>query len=244
MIVNDGVTPTEIEKFCKKASRLTLSQVVDTVVVKERLTVKGSNRAKEFTIEISFFPREEYRSEYDVDSPEILSSFGIRFPNILKKEILLEMKKLDADLKGQITALGKGKAVRDNGADTEEVDDGDGDAGPSRADDDASEVGDGDADEVKQANKKKEMTTYESDDDDDLDDEAIEAKFASDDMGDAEDDGGNQQKEPKKNSTTEIQSLFMENCSFARSFKFDSKGCKIKLSVSFLYCNWLLALNL
>lgn len=230
MVVNDGTSAADIDKFCKKASRLTLSQVIETVTVKERLAVKGSNRAKEFTIEISFFPREEYLAEYDVDAPEILSSFGIRFPMILKKEIQLELKKLDADLKSQITALGKGKVVRDTGAGADEADDEDGDAGPSRGGgDDASEIGDGDADEVKQAKKKEEMATYESDDDEDLDDEAIEAKFASDAMEDADDEP----KELKKNSAAEVQSLFMDNCSFARSFKFDAQGCKIKLSVSF-----------
>lgn len=229
MIVSEDVSPTDIETFCKKASRLTLSQVVDTVVVKERLKVSGGSRSKDFTIDISFYPLEEYSAEYDVESSEILAAFGTRFPLILKKEIQTELKKLDSDLKMQI---GKGKAENVKaGAGGE--DDAEGNSGDMPDRDDASEHGDGDADEVKQAGKRKEMATYDDDDsDEDLDEDAIEAKFASKDDEDEEDVDAVDPEVSDRKKGAKVESLFMDNCPFAQSFKFSPKGCKIGLSVS------------
>ena len=238
MVVSDGVSTQAVETFCKKASRLTLSQIVDTVVVKERLAVNGSNRSKEFTIDMTFFPREEYRSEYDVDSPEILAAFGTRFPLILKKEIQDELKKLDADLKNQIAALGKGKAVKataeGDGGDEEGDDAGEGEAIATRGgDDDVSEVGDGDAEDAKRAKQKKEQATYESDDEDtDLDDAAIEAKFSPDGNESGVEGGGDAVPDAtNEKSRNQMENVFQTNFSAAKSFKFNHKRCKIELSV-------------
>lgn len=233
MVVSEDVSSTEIEAFCKKASRLTLSQVIDKVVVKERL----SAMAKDFTVEISFFPLEEYHIEYDVESSEILAAFGTRFPLIMKKEVQAELKKLDADLKTQMVMVGKGRAVKEKekaGAGGEDEVDGNPGEIPDR--DDASEHGDGDADEVKQAGKRKEMATYEDDDDDeDLDEDAIEAKFISKDDEDEEGvDAASAEAANRKESKSaaKVETLFVDNFPFATSFKFTPEGCKIELSVS------------
>ena len=58
---------------------------------------------------LKFFGKEECRDEYDVKTEEVLAVFEGRFPLLLKKEMSLEMKKLDADLRSQIAELGKGK---------------------------------------------------------------------------------------------------------------------------------------
>ncbi|TFY66559.1 hypothetical protein EVG20_g4537, partial [Dentipellis fragilis] len=110
MTVTEGNTEEEIDTFCRRGSRLSLSQVVDTVQVTERLVVEGQARSKHFTINLTFFPEEEYKAEYSVETEEVLAAFSTRFPMLLKKEIQVEMKKLDADLKGQIAEIGKGKA--------------------------------------------------------------------------------------------------------------------------------------
>ena len=62
MTVQSGIPLTDVDVFCKKASRLVLSQIVDKVTVKERLTVNGDARRTEFFIDIIFFPREEYEA--------------------------------------------------------------------------------------------------------------------------------------------------------------------------------------
>ena len=109
MLVRSGVSLSDVDAFFKRASRLVLSQIVDIVTVKERLTVNGDARHTEFFIDIAFFPREEYEAEYDVEPSEILTVFATEFPLILKKEIQVDMKKLDIDLRNQITELRKAK---------------------------------------------------------------------------------------------------------------------------------------
>ncbi|KAG5220230.1 RNA polymerase largest [Salix suchowensis] len=89
-----------------------LSQIIDNVTVKERLKVEGETRRTEFSVKLSFFPQEEYEAEYDVEPSEIMGCFASKFPLLLKKEMQLEMKRLDADLKSQIAELGKGKKER------------------------------------------------------------------------------------------------------------------------------------
>jgi hypothetical protein len=238
MAVNEGVSSADIGKFCKKASRLTLSQVVNNVMVKERLAVSGSGRSKEFTIAISFFPQEEYRSEYDVNSSEILGAFAVKFPLILRKELQVELKRLDVDLKNQMVALGIGKAAKGTagkGGEEGGDDDEDDTLAPRGGGDDTSEVGDGDAEDAKRSRQKKEQASYESDDEDgELDDVDASAKPPNDGVNvnedDADDVAGNQDGQPKPGA--EVESLFLKHCPFATSFKFNSEGCKITLSVS------------
>ncbi|EGO02141.1 hypothetical protein SERLA73DRAFT_86356 [Serpula lacrymans var. lacrymans S7.3] len=240
MEVRSGIPQIDIDTFCKKASRLALSQVVDDVTVKERLTVKGEARRTEFVIDIAFFPKEEYREEYDVEPAEILASFATKFPLILKKEIQNEMKKLDADLKNQIAELGKGKAAKE-GVAVENEADGDGGEAPSRdkEDEERSEQGDGDAEDAKRARQRKEQTSYESDEDSEsgeLDDAAIEAAYASQGEDDVE-HGDNGTKKIGRPTTLRDQvdivtDLFKRNFHSATSFKFTESGCSIQLEAS------------
>jgi DNA-directed RNA polymerase I subunit RPA1 len=109
MLVRPNADPSQVAKFCKRASRLTLSQIVDRVSVKERLAVASDARVTSYEVDIVFFPREEYQSEYDVSPKEIRAAFQRGFIHTLKKEVITELKKLDADLKQQIAELGRGK---------------------------------------------------------------------------------------------------------------------------------------
>ncbi|KAL0949316.1 hypothetical protein HGRIS_009392 [Hohenbuehelia grisea] len=238
MLVRSEVPPEDVALFCKRASRLTLSQVVETATVKERLKVEGDARRTEFTVDLKFFPQEEYEEAYDVEASEILATFSNRFPLILKKELQLEMKRLDADLKSQIAELGKGKKASN----------GEGETGPSseeeesaaepkrtRDDDDASELGDGDAEDEKRARQKKQQATYEDDDEDDEDDEtqpfddaAIEAAFASD----AEDPDMPAKKSQSKSLEKQARVIgdqFIRNLPLAISFEFTASGCQFGL---------------
>lgn len=238
MKVRPGTSPEDVDLFCKQASRVKLSQVVDNVTVKERLTVDGQARRTQFTVDIKFFPEEEYLAEYHVTPLEILAAFATKFPLMLKKEMQLEMKKLDADLRSQIAELGKGKKVTSHGGDgeEEEEEEEDGTARKKKAADEGSEVGDGDADDEKRARQKKEQTSYESDESDNEDaeeygDADLEAEFASQ-VG-SDDEGAKVKKVPSsfKNHVKKISDLFMGHLHQATSFDFSPSGCTFQLEV-------------
>jgi DNA-directed RNA polymerase I subunit RPA1 len=250
MTVRQGISQVDIDRFCKCASRVALSQLVEDVVVRETSKVKGQARRTVFNIDINFFPEEEYTVEYDVEPIEILNVFSVRFPLTLKREIANEMKKLDADLKSQISELGKGKqpSERDGGGGGGGGDDEDedGEEAPQkrRADDEESEVGDGDADDEKRTRQKKQQATYESEEDDDepelegeFDDAEIEAAYAEDeDSLDA--DGGLRKKKKKPSSLEEeadrVADLFTERLHHATLFSFTPSQCNFELEVGSL----------
>ncbi|KAJ7498705.1 hypothetical protein FB451DRAFT_1202781 [Mycena latifolia] len=240
MAVRPGIASEDIDIFCKRASRVTLAQVVENVTVCERLTVDGEARRTQFTIDLAFFPKKEYLSEYDVDPTEILACFTTKFPLTLKKEIQAEMKKLDADLKSQIKELGQGKKSKaGEQADADDNDDDDDDPKPRRKkndDDEESEAGDGDADDEKRARQRKQQATYDDDDDDEdneegenaLEDADIEAAYASDTPD-----------VPKKKKlqglsrdrVATVSDIFMKNLQHATSFSFDESKCTFQLQI-------------
>ncbi|OSD04393.1 beta and beta-prime subunits of DNA dependent RNA-polymerase [Trametes coccinea BRFM310] len=242
MRVRPGVSEADMDKFCKRASRLALSHIVDKVTVTEQLVLKGEARSKEFKIDLSFYPRSEYEQEYDVTPFEILSSFATKFPLIFKKELQVELKKLDADLKSQLTEVGKGKAVREQQGSAAAAED-EGDDPRSRQrddDDDSSEIGDGDATTSKMKRQRKEQATYEDEDEDDeeadeggeLGDMDIEAAYAS--ASEDEDAAADATKDSQSLAAEHgrVESLFMDNLPNATSFAFSDSGCTIGLQVS------------
>lgn len=238
MKVRPGTPLDEIDIFCKRASRVKLSQVVDNVTVKERMIVEGQARRTQFSVDIKFFPREEYEAEYDVEPLEILAVFATRFPLLLKKEIQAEMKRLDADLRSQIAELGKGKKVRSRGGEDEQEDEDEGGSSRRRKDaDEGSEVGDGDADDEKRARQKKEQSSYESDESDvedseEFGDAAIEAEFASDLGSDDEAAPVPKSKSTLRTEVKKISDLFTGNLQQATSFSFSETGCQFSVEVS------------
>ena len=236
MNVVPGVSDADITTFCKRASKLVLSQVVDKVTVKECLRVQGDARRTEFSVDLAFYPDEEYVEEYDVHAVEILAVFGARFPSTLKREIQLEMKKLDADLRSQISQLGKGKASKEPV--TGEADaDADGEESPENARDAASEQGDGDGDNAKRARERREQASYESDGEEEFDDAAIEAVYASEreDEGDGKEASG-QAPGPAtfREQVDVIADKFVDVFHQASDFEFSESECSFKLEVSVL----------
>lgn len=244
MKVHAGVAAASIDRFCKKASRLALSHIVDKITVKEQLVLKGESRSKEFTIDLAFYPRAEYEQEYDVGPLEILMSFATKFPLLFKKELQVELKKLDADLKSQKAELGKGKTVREHqGAAGDAEEDGDDPRGRKQDDDDdASEVGDGDATTSKHKRQRKEQATYEDEDEEDEDadeggemgDLDIEAAYASSSDDEGSDEDMDQGADSLAEEHDRVESLFMDNLPSATSFSFRDSGCTIGLQASLL----------
>ena len=227
--VRPGRSVEEIEKFCKTASRLTLSQVVESVVVTEKLVAEQGQRNKIFTIRINFFPEDEYRAEYDITPAEIKKSFGVKFAQAMKREIQVELKKLDADLKNQVSALGKGRAEREpSSGGSVAVEEAGDDEPAAPADDGGSEVGDGDADTTKRARQQAEQVSYESDEEsgEELEDEITEANYTEAEKKETEGD------EEKAKAPSSVEQLFYLNLPAASSFKFAVKQCTMRLTVS------------
>lgn len=242
MKVRPGISPHDISIFCKRASRITLSQIVDNIVVHEQLRVEGEARRTHFTVNINFYPKHEYQEEHDLQPTEILAAFGFIFPITLKKEIVNEIKRLDADLKSQMTQLGQGKRVRSKEGEGDEDEDNE---TPRKKDtDEESEAGNDDADEEKDSKQKKQQATYESDDEDDGGEEdkpdndgAPKAADASDEDGLAGVEAG--LKELKSTSfkllVDRMSGFFQRHLQQAIAFDFDESQCTFKLEVSLFF---------
>ena len=241
-----GIPNEQADAFARRASRVTLSQIVDKVTVHEGLTANSGARKKQFTIHIDFYPRQEYRAEFDVSPTELLQAFGTRFPLTLKREIQIEMKRLAAHLRSQIDELGKGKSVpqgeegapgaaggteEDEGADA-------GEPTPMRYDDDESEIGDGDASGEKRQRQKQQQVSYESDEDEDEGD--IEPPGADPETASALDAEGTINDELEKPGKTirfkdhvsRVEESFLESFPHATGFDFSASRCTIELEVS------------
>ncbi len=248
MTVAKGISEDEADAFARRASRLTLSQVVERVTVEERLTVNNQARRKQFTIDIMFYPEREYRAEFDASPTELVHAFGNRFSLTLKREIQLEIRRLAAELKRQTDEIGKGKAIPqgEGGASSaaghteEDVDADAEEPAQRRDDDDDSEVGDGDATMEKRQRQKHQQTSYESEEDEETEDdiEPPDAEMETASALDAEvaANGELEKKRKKKSGLKEVVSrveqAFLENFANATSFDFSSSRCNIVLEVS------------
>jgi hypothetical protein len=156
--VHKGTSVGDVKAFCQKASQLKLSNLVDNITVVERVTGGASSRNKVFSINIQFFPPEEYMEEHYLSTSQLLEALGSKFALALKKAINTEFHKIDADMKAQLATIGEGKAIRNRPGGQE------GDDEPDAQDEDESEFGDGDADADMQRSKRTEHATYEDDD--------------------------------------------------------------------------------
>jgi hypothetical protein len=244
-----GISEDQIDAFARRASRLTLSQVIERVTVEERLTVNNQARRKQFTIDIVFYPEREYRAEFDVSPMELVNAFRNRFPLTLKREIQLEIKRFAAELKRQAAEIGKGSTIPqgEGGASSavghaeEDVDADAGEPAPRRDDDDESEAGDGDASMEKHQRQKQQQTSYESEDDDDDDTEdeiePPDAEMETTSALDAEVPVNEELKKHRKKTklkevVSQVEQAFLENFPIATSFDFSSSRCNIVLEVS------------
>lgn len=248
--VRPSTSTSEIQRFCKKANRLTLSQVIDKVIVTEQL---AKTRRRSFTISISFYPKEEYYQEYDITTEEILAVFGGRFPLHLRKEIQIELKKLQVDLKTIMINIGQGKTEKRN-LELESAEADDDDTEPHTVPgDDTSEIGDGDAGEAKRARQTKEMATYDSDDSEEdiplteYDDAALEAEFADKDEEEIDASRSVSTSTTKKSSKEtllrKIEESFTQIIPQATAFKFVDNQVRIEIEVCYLLCSIFIMVN-
>lgn len=157
--IRHGIGYQDVERFCQRSSRLTLSQLVEKVSVAEQVQLQETPRRKIFTIHLKLFPHDECMETHHI-SPSQLSTSLMRLALNLKRDIALEFKKLEADLKGQVAAIGKGSSAREPQEMNEEDE-----IIEVAGRDDASEIGDGDADAEKRLQRGVEQTTYDEEGD-------------------------------------------------------------------------------
>jgi DNA-directed RNA polymerase I subunit RPA1 len=243
--VIETVAEPRLNRFVKESSRLTLSEVVEDVVVEERLIPgtedSAGTRLKLYTATLNFFPREEYEEEYSMTPEHILLSIQRAFVPLVDREILKEQKQIAKAVKTQSADIGRAQNVAEGQAgEGGEDEEGADDSRPAAGGGDESEA-DGDADDAKRASRTKQHTSYESDDEEGggaADDEAaFEAAFASDDEGDKDD------AEPLPKTAIEearlrmstIETKIAESSRYVTHVEFDKKGgrwCKFKLEVT------------
>ncbi|KAG8964710.1 hypothetical protein FRC05_003609 [Tulasnella sp. 425] len=241
--ITPGLPKSRVESFCKKANRLSLSEVVDEVIVTERLEVAGADLKKTFHVKLKFFPQEQYEKEYLVRPAEILEVMGASFPAVLIKELGIELKKLGESFKAQKTEIGEGKQIRENVGRAGGDSDDEGGRDDDGAEEDGVELADVDVDDEKAMRNRKEMDFEDEDDDltDDQDDVAggndtddFEAAFDSDNL-----DGlsPRREKKPSKkekwnNKLLVAQDLFRKQGggrAYDLQFPRDGKECSFKV---------------
>jgi hypothetical protein len=240
--VASGASTEGVDTFCKRASRLTLSQVVNNVSVTETFVVNGESRHTRFTVNIAFFPREEYETQYDLKATEILETFSTKFPLTLKREMQLEMKKLDADLRSQIADLGKGKKASNRREGEVEDDEEAGESlGKVRDGGDESDMDEDDVEDTKRTRRKQQQQSYDCDDEEDVEGDADE----SGEDGDKSVDGGEvfaDDSELVKSSARSgslqkrakvVARLFMGNMHLATSFSFTDSACSFQIEARY-----------
>ena len=98
-----GVSKKKAEKFPVTLSRLTLAEVVDEIVVTEKIVqgrLRGSWR-KAYFVRMNFFPSEEYVDEYDISPKQVEVAIGSQFITMLRTSVtkfLAKKNKKDAGL--------------------------------------------------------------------------------------------------------------------------------------------------
>lgn len=247
--ITSGLPKPRVESFCKKANRLSLSEVVDEVIVTERLEVAGADLKKTFHVKLKFFPQEKYEKEYLVRPAEILETMGASFPAVLIKELGTELKKLGESFKAQKTEIGEGKQIRENVGRAGGDSDDEGGQDDDRAEEDGVELADVDVDDEKAMRNRKETDFEDEDDDltggqDDIaggnDTDDFEAAFDSDNL---EGLSPRREKKPSKkekwnNKLLAAQDLFRKQGggrAYDLQFPRDGKECSFKVEVIFAF---------
>lgn len=91
-----NVSTDQANHFCKHATRLTLAQIVDDVVVTERMTSKSSSsmhrRTKVYQVRLNLFSEDEYKEEYNVTAKRIKHVLETKFIKGLEAAIRKDIK--------------------------------------------------------------------------------------------------------------------------------------------------------
>ncbi|CAG8675523.1 15003_t:CDS:2, partial [Acaulospora colombiana] len=165
----DSVSDREALKFCQKISKLTLAEVVDRMVVTERILGKreqsGFTRCRAYKIHMQFYTREEYTEEFDLRPWQIERVIEIQFlyhlENAITKLSKSSSKRDKSRLYDDVFEVGK-PSKRSKKEETYDDDVPINDVGYE------SDNGDGDATNVKINARSHQFASYDAPDDEDL----------------------------------------------------------------------------
>ncbi|KAF0467412.1 beta and beta-prime subunits of DNA dependent RNA-polymerase [Gigaspora margarita] len=205
----ENVPEQESLKFCQEISKLTLAEIIDQMVVTERLSSKrdtgGSVRCRIYNIRMQFYRREEYTEEYNIVPLQIERAIESKFIKHLVNAISSELKstKSKNEVYTDITQ-GIDKFTNKTRKDaTFDEDD------PINAGGDESDDGDGDATNARINSRTKQFASYDGPDDDDL--EIIKENDLAFDNENSETDDNNERREDTDNDTDQSQDSFSKS---------------------------------
>jgi DNA-directed RNA polymerase I subunit RPA1 len=252
LIPNPELSDDDRDKFAKAISRLSLAEIIDNVIISEKIDQGVAyTRAKIYSIRLNFYPSKEYRSEYAIEIEDIVRTLESKFVPRLQRTIRAELKKKGdektlktAAKSDALPAIGESIGVVEEARPEGER----GDGGSDGDDDD-----DGDATNAKQRANRAEAVSYAAPDEGE---EAIASQArrdASPDV-DMEDEGiGGSPRETQSESDDErsdglaVQSRklkadqraerVMSKNSDVKNFRFDDKKgewCDLQLEVGLI----------
>ncbi|CAM0140636.1 hypothetical protein VKS41_006661 [Umbelopsis sp. WA50703] len=223
-----NVTDEKAKQFCKNASRLTLAQIVDDVIVTERMTSKASSnmhrRSKVYQVRLNLFSEKEYKEEYNVSArriKEVLESkFISRLETVIRKDIK-DSKKAKADDVGRAVKRSKSNQATED------------DSAPVKATVNDEDEGDGDATDVRNAKRSAQHASYDAPDEDDEEvikamDQQMDEELELDALAEKDDD--------EKEDAMEVddsEDRILNNTTYVSKWKFDNASgawCEFELT--------------
>ncbi|KAJ2390774.1 hypothetical protein H4S02_001675 [Coemansia sp. RSA 2611] len=165
--MTEGVTKEHAEAISAALSRLMLSDVIDYVEVKERLTAKKNSadhrRYRQFTVRLQLFPSREFEEEYDVNSVDIEFAIEHHFAERLERLVAKDLKRTYKSV------MTEDMATHDRiSAEDDNDDEGESTAAAADESDINSDIDeDADADDARASTRRTELTVYDDPDDDD-----------------------------------------------------------------------------
>ncbi|KIW03140.1 uncharacterized protein PV09_05782 [Verruconis gallopava] len=186
----------EADKFAKSITRLSLSDLIDEVEVRETVG-RGIAymQAKTYKIRLAFFPSEEYCKEYAIKTDDVFMAVAKRFLPALQATIRKELRKKGEKISAARPEVGQ-SAGRSEGVTVRAARNDDDDDGPAEESDDESEDdNEDDATANKQRANRNEGAGYEAPDEDDerirnqiREEDGLEDETFDDDMDMPEDE--------------------------------------------------------
>ncbi|CAG8154997.1 unnamed protein product [Penicillium olsonii] len=245
LLMNEGISNEDSEKFAKAISKLTIAELVDKVQVQERIgSGIGHSKAKIYDIEITFFPSEEYTKEYAIQTKDVLNALQTKLVPRLVKLTKAELKKRNDEKKGVKGSTSQPEIGVSVGRIEEAPRGADSEAQPA---DDDNEDDEDDAKRAAGAQNRGNQVSYEGPDDgeqaiinrqdtpDEVDDEESSSKptkttrdVEMKDGSDSEDDSDDEVAQDSKAREEDLMGKFEE----ITKFKFDPKKgltCNIQL---------------
>jgi DNA-directed RNA polymerase I subunit RPA1 len=236
--LRETVSDEDCEAFIKQVSKLTLSEVVERVVVTERLSSRTSTdaRLRKYTVLLEFYPPEEYSKEYALSPDQLHEALAFNLSWRLKKELVAEMRTAKQTL-SQDMSVGVGLKVR-GGADGDDVEESEESQGRRGRDDEL----DDDDNDAGQAKRARQNTQHEYEEDDamgpglkDMED-YVERELEEDEQDEEEAmDIDPAHKAAQDRLADQLADTFKQAAKYATSFSFDShtgRSAQFDLEVS------------